>query len=423
MNECWRNCPYSESQGIRFDPVNPKRIGTAAYLRYETYKSAQTVGEYFDIVKADTKFARVDLQNDINKNICRLESSKSVAPIEQPPEPTGLNRLSESSTSIVPTSSRDGLQATSKSGAKDPSPADAPAEILAPPVAPTNPTTANVAERSKETAPTAAPSSHLPVNGSNPKSKEEISKNDLQILQTESKELEPKQGNAKATQPQGPQGLQGPQANKSTREDTRLEDQSLFSLLGDQPKKLEPKKAARKGPKEPKPKETKAKTEKSEKPPQPKPERQERHRKRETKEVKVLQAREFVRDVVLDYIEGQPDPPEKPPSTDGKPGVRREKDSKEPIAQPNRNGFVWVADAGRAGYTHDAKSAQPLLEAAKSTRCDVCGKSCKHERLYLVRCYSRRLPGSVSELKDPRVMRRETYHAGAVAFIFSSQVY
>ena len=127
---------------------------------------------------------------------------------------------------------------------------------------------------------------------------------------------------------------------------------------------------------------------------------------------------------MVDYIEGQPDPPEKSASTDGKQVVRlRDKDSKEPMAPPNRNGFIWVADAGNSGYTHDAKFAQPLPSAVKGARCDVCGKSCVSERLYRVRCYSRRLLGAVSELKDPRVMRRETYLAGALQPIATPELY
>eukprot|EP00438_Fugacium_kawagutii_P030695 Skav235499 [mRNA] locus=scaffold153:234307:234891:+ [translate_table: standard] len=169
----------------------------------------------------------------------------------------------------------------------------------------------------------------------------------------------------------------------------------------------EPKKAARKDRKEPKdskakPKKTEAKSSRT----------HQQSKKKEPKDVKVLQVREFVRDIVVDYIEGQPDPPESP--VDGKPQKQkqREKDSKEPIAQSNRNGFIWVVDAGESGYTHDSKSARPTPSAKKS-RCDVCAKPCAHERLYRVRCYARRPPGQISELRDPRVMRQETYHAGA----------
>eukprot|EP00435_Cladocopium_sp_Y103_P062721 s832_g24.t1 len=426
MDEYWKTCPYSESQRISFDKVNPKRIGKAAWYRYERYKSAQTIGEYFEICKGaneDRKVVRVDLQYDISKNICRLLSDKPVAPPAEASQSTGWKGSSQSNAPI-PSASRDGrkagTQGAGKAGAKDPT-------LEAPEVVPPAAVPVVDAEGSKETA-TAMPPSQQSVNGSSPKSGEENVATGGAGLQSEQ---EPKSGGVKAP-------AESKNKTPEVPETTRLEDQSLFSLLGsDQPKKLEPKKAARKDlkdrkePKEPKeakePKEHKDEKEKKEKSArkpsntlkhlQPKRERKERHSRQteSPKAGKVLHVREFVRDLVMDYIEGQPDPPEKSASTDGKQVVRlRDKDSKEPMAPPNRNGFIWVADAGNSGYTHDAKFAQPLLSAVKGARCDVCGKSCVSERLYRVRCYSRRLLGAVSELKDPRVMRRETYLAGAL---------
>ena len=441
MDEYWKTCPYSESQRICFDKVNPKRIGKAAWYRYDRYKSAQTIGEYFEICKGtneDRKVVRVDLQYDISKNICRLLSDKPVAPPADASQSTGLKGSSQSSAPI-PSASSDGRKAgthgTGKAGAKDPT-------LEAPEVVPpaSVPVPVVDAEGRKETA-TAMPPSQQSVNGSNPKSGEETVATGGAGLQP--KEQEPKSGGDKAP----------PESKNKTPEvpeTTRLEDQSLFSLLGsDQPKKLEPKKAARKDlkdrkepkeaketkePKEPKDeKEKKEKKDKSARKPsntlkhlQPKRERQERHNRQteNPKAGKVLHVREFVRDLVVDYIEGQPDPPEKSASTDGKQVVRlRDKDSKEPMAPPNRNGFIWVADAGNSGYTHDAKFAHPLPSAVKGARCDVCGKSCVSERLYRVRCYSRRLLGAVSELKDPRVMRRETYLARALQPIATPELY
>ena len=48
--------------------ANPKRIGSAAYERYEAYKSVQTVGEYFAI--ASEKHGKADLRWDHDKKFC-----------------------------------------------------------------------------------------------------------------------------------------------------------------------------------------------------------------------------------------------------------------------------------------------------------------------------------------------------------------
>ena len=239
MDEYWKTCPYSESQRICFDKVNPKRIGKAAWYRYDRYKSAQTIGEYFEICKGaneDRKVVRVDLQYDISKNICRLLSDKPVAPPDAS-QSTGLKGSSQSSAPI-PSASSDGRKAgthgTRKAGAKDPT-------LEAPEVVPpaSVPVPVVDAEGRKETA-TAMPPSQQSVNGSNPKSGEETVATRGAGLQP--KEQEPKSGGDKAP----------PESKNKTPEvpeTTRLEDQSLFSLLGsDQPKKLEPKKAAREGP-------------------------------------------------------------------------------------------------------------------------------------------------------------------------------
>lgn len=50
---------------------NPKRVGSAAYDRYEAYQTAQTVGEYFEL--AESKHAKADLRWDHDKGFVELD--------------------------------------------------------------------------------------------------------------------------------------------------------------------------------------------------------------------------------------------------------------------------------------------------------------------------------------------------------------
>ena len=104
---------------------------------------------------------------------------------------------------------------------------------------------------------------------------------------------------------------------------------------------------------------------------------------------------------MVDYIEGQPDPPEKSASTDGKQVVRlRDKDSKEPMHRPTEMAlFGWLMQ--EILDTPTMPSLRSLFhQLSKVLDAMFVGKSCVSERLYRVRCYSRRLLGAVSELKD-----------------------
>ena len=166
---------------------------------------------------------------------------------------------------------------------------------------------------------------------------------------------------------------------------SKSDNRSLVSLLDGRPKMLENAKGG---------KDAKAKREKNVK------EVKVKKKEREAK-VKVLQAREFVRDVVTDYIEGQPDPLPRPlPETPCK------LPTESPMSNVNRSSFIWVADSG-TGYTHDFKAAKAVTVAS---RCDVCGRDCG--RFFRMRCYARRKEEAASELKSPRLMSREAFYAG-----------
>ena len=63
-----RKAPLQDSTAIKFQPLNPKRVGTASYTRYERYKVAKTVGE------ARTAGAHsMDLKVDIEKGFARMK--------------------------------------------------------------------------------------------------------------------------------------------------------------------------------------------------------------------------------------------------------------------------------------------------------------------------------------------------------------
>jgi len=65
---------------VKFIPTNPKRAATACHLRYENYKDAKTVAEFFE--KGGW---RADLIHDVAKNYCALGGAE---PTGVPPPPT-----------------------------------------------------------------------------------------------------------------------------------------------------------------------------------------------------------------------------------------------------------------------------------------------------------------------------------------------
>lgn len=52
--------------------ANPKRVGSKAYDRYEAYKSATTIGEYFSITKPYGMVAKADLRWDHDRKFLTI---------------------------------------------------------------------------------------------------------------------------------------------------------------------------------------------------------------------------------------------------------------------------------------------------------------------------------------------------------------
>lgn len=363
----WPNCPFADSQRICFQSLNPKKVLTAAFERYERYKRAQTVGEYLQVFKetpADIKFAKVDFQNDQKKGYLRLVTATPDAqPVELHAKGAAPAQEKEPKCSVGPSEVPGPLAKAagpeqSQDGKADTVPAPEVSEV-------------------KSKSLVAQPK--CPKEGKNGKR----SLDSESSVAEQTKSIRPHSDGKAAGRVSPVKG----QSDQSLLES--LQDQSLSSLPH-QTKKLEPKqKAARKEPK------VKSQTSKPSKPSKP-------------KSSKVLIARDLVRDVVTDYVEGQPDPPAKPVAGDTK--STGQTGSKDPMA--NRTDFVWVAYTGSHRYAHDPKLAQPLARSTGS-RCDVCNRE-RHDRLYRVKCYTRRQQlDAVSESSNPRLMRPETYHVGA----------
>lgn len=346
----WKTCPYSSSQRLRFQQGNPKKLLSAAYERYERYRAAETIGEFlaaFNKVPADCKFAKVDFENDLAKGYVQLEHNVP-APADE-------------SAASVPEAR---LETAAEPAGSVPEPA---AQVVEP--------EALAAPAEKEQVQEVQ---EAPKEAQEPADKPDEHIGRAKLLEATG-----------ASHTESTAGVGGKRASRLHASTPKSDDRSLFSLLDDQPKTLEKAKGAKDG---------KAKKEKKVK--DAKPAASKKKEKREAP-VKVLQAREFVRDVVTDYIEGQPDPPPRP-----LPETQQKVATDSPMANANRNGFIWVADSGQ-GYTHDFKAAKPMSVAK---RCDVCGRDCG--RFFRIRCYARRPKDAASELKAPRLMSRETFYAG-----------
>lgn len=57
-----RGIKVTEESRLAYKP-NPKREGSKAYVRFETYREAESLTEYFDMVP-EKKYARADLRYD-----------------------------------------------------------------------------------------------------------------------------------------------------------------------------------------------------------------------------------------------------------------------------------------------------------------------------------------------------------------------
>jgi len=65
--------PEMAKTQLRFQNDNPKRARTATYSRYEKYKKAQTVGEFYHM-HPDATNAKADLTWDLSKGLCSVVS-------------------------------------------------------------------------------------------------------------------------------------------------------------------------------------------------------------------------------------------------------------------------------------------------------------------------------------------------------------
>ncbi|CAE8608609.1 unnamed protein product [Polarella glacialis] len=118
----------------------------------------------------------------------------------------------------------------------------------------------------------------------------------------------------------------------------------------------------------------------------------------------------LVRDLVYDYVEGQPDPVATDQSVKRTAAGFAED---APIFADNRPNFAWVAKVSRGRYTHCAEAAQSDTRMpGEDPRCAICGQGCSKERLFKVRCYRRRSPSDPPETEVPRVLRPEVYNSG-----------
>ena len=251
-------------------------MATAAYDRYERYKRAQTLGEYVEICQKGTP---------ADAKLAKVDFQ---------------NDLKKGYLTLLPATEKQKEQK------------EVPKEI---PVAGASEKTAEAPRKDEQGL------ARKPL-------KEAVSGGDTKATEVESlPRAKPAQPPEATKQPKGIQSI--------------LEDQTLFSIKLDQPKMLEPKKKPRQT--EAKPKEAKSSKPKadaraaadskvSRKPankPTPAP--------KSSKILKVLHARDFVRDVVMDYVEGQPDPPLAEKAENGTSRLPSNISPQAPIAPANRS--------------------------------------------------------------------------------------
>ena len=84
------------SRHLRFQPENPKKVTSQAWERYEKYKSARTLGEFYQLASTfdKGKNVRADFQNDLAKGFVSfvdpakgaVEPTQGAAPQETPKE-------------------------------------------------------------------------------------------------------------------------------------------------------------------------------------------------------------------------------------------------------------------------------------------------------------------------------------------------
>ena len=322
---------------IRFREENPKRKASAAYARYEKYKAAKTVSEFYQISLALGSFAKQDFENDFSKGYLTYCKADATTP------------------------SNDGAA----TGAAKHDKLSKGAEALDAAFKPTPEMAVSQQEASLLGSGAASRSSPL---------------------------IPPSAAGAATEGDKGP----AKRARAAPRE-----DDSLLSLveLPNPRKEVQSEAKASKQVTEPQRIQKRAML------PQPKAVA----RKRKALEPQASTS-ELVRDVVPDYVEGQPDPSGCEESLKKKASFLSDR---EPMMPLNRTKFVWVVQQESHVFSHDPKMAGPLMETQRSSaRCAVCSQKCYTERTFRVRCYLRRTKGDPPEWKHPRKMRAEQYYVG-----------
>ena len=345
---------------IRFQEENPKKKDTAAYARYEKYKAARTVSDFYKLAEEfGSRVASRDFSFDLAKGYVKYKRAKKAKPTQ------------------------DGKDATEK-----PSPEDASLAARGP----EKPAVSGPREARELSDCSGAPSRGSAASTASPVADQAEQPDNLEPDSRSS--LDPPLAKRAKTEP-------ALSAEKKRNECMPKEDDSLFSLV-----ELGAGKPGKEMPPAPERRQRKqAKAVEAIAPP--------RGPKRKSSETKTSSnSPELVREAVPDYIEGQPDPA----VCDEKKRSASFVADKEPISAQNRMKFVWTVQQEVGVFSHDPKMAGPVAaEQQSSVRCAVCGHPCQTVRhtLFRVRCYARRTKADPPEFKRPRKMRAEEYYVGA----------
>ena len=337
-------------QPIRFQEKNPKRKESASYSRYESYKAARTVVEFFEISKTLGNHATTDFRYDLAKGFVKYKDS-------------GVSK------------------------AKDRPEGKKPEKAAQPPKR------AHEASSEQEKAPAAVLAT---VSGHASSASLASPPEEVSLESAAAKTVEP-EARAKGAAPSV--------ATTAQRAAEPTMDDSLFSLVARQ---WSQERGPEQKSKPSKPEMSKAVPGQSHARTLP----NQRGQKRKIPQAQLTETRELVRDLVPDYVEGQPDPIVSDETLQKKASFVSES---EPLVPQNRKKYAWVVLQEDGFFSHDPKMAGPIcFEGEQSSlRCAMCGLRCSPERMFRVRCYDRRARADPPEWNRPRAMLAESYHVGA----------
>ena len=340
---------YRADGQLQFQEKNPKKRSGEAYARYEKYKVARTVREFYDISQTLGSFAFRDFRRDLTQGYVKYTD----------PPRKGDNLAVGSDAGTRPgepeagTAVADANDSAARSGTLRPSKRSVSMELAGSGTDPSTGKACDVRATAEEAASAIAKRLRIETPGTS-------------------------------------------STDASSRQSTQVstDEDSLFSLVADQLSHETP------GPEPKEPRETKP---------------------RQTKlEFKAQEARvrkqkrgfsnELVRDLVPEYIEGQPDPSV---SDDTVKKAASYVSESEPLVPQNRTKFIWVVQQPNEFFSHDSNMAGPVYGI--SSRCAVCGLACSSKArggLFRVRCYARRGKRNLPECQRPRNMRAEGYYVG-----------